>query len=472
LGEPTVLIRGGEIVTATDMCHADVLVRGDKIEAISIPNGSTADRVIDATGCYVMPGGIDVHTHLEEPMDWTTRTADDFITGTVGAAFGGTTTIIDFAKRHPDCGLYESHERRMELADGKPVIDYGFHAMVTSAGLTDGGLDDLRRLAHEGVTSWKFFMAYRDRMMVDDETILAAMHLAAELGTLIMVHAENGAIVADAMQRLIDAGRTEEHMHLAAHPHLAEGEAAHRAIALAELADCPLFIVHVSSRLAAREVGAARARGRPVWGETCPQYLVKSYEDYRGLGFEAAKFVCSPPIRERANQEYLWEALATGVLSTIGTDHASFRMKDDLDLPPQKPKGRGYFPRIPNGVPGIEDRLMVLYEAGVRGGHFGLPRFVDLVSTRPAKLFGLYPRKGAIAPGSDADIVIWDPNAYHTISADTHHMQVDYNLYEGMVVSGKPRQVISRGEVIVDGNTFLGKPGRGQHLVRCGVNGN
>lgn len=463
------LLTNGQVVTASDVYQADVFVRGEKIAAIGTNQGWTADRVIDATGRFLIPGGIDVHTHLQDPMNWVTMTADDFTTGTVAAAFGGTTTIIDFAKRDREGGIYDSYQRRLEEAEPKCIIDYSFHVMTTHTGLSDGGLEDMKRLANEGVTSYKFFMAYPGVMMVDDSTILAAMRLAAELDLIIMVHAENGAMVADMTQRLIDAGQTEEHMQLAAHPDLGEGEAAARAIALAELAGCPLYIVHVSSRLAVDAVRLGRARGRPVWGETCPQYLFTAYEDYKNLGFEAAKYVCSPPIRERANQEYLWQALSTGALSTIGTDHASFCIGDPKDLPPQKSRGKGFFPKIPNGVPGIEDRLMLLFEGGVKQGRFDMSRFVDLVSTRPAKLFGLYPRKGTIAIGSDADIVVWDPNAPHTISASTHHMRVDYNLYEGLVVSGKPTHVLSRGELIVERDKLLAKPGRGRYLKRHGV---
>ncbi len=466
----TLLVKGGRVVTASDVFEADVLVQGEKIVAVGKDQGWSADQTIDARGRLVLPGGVDVHTHLEEPMNFVTMTADNFASGTTAAAVGGTTTIIDFAKRFPDSGLYESFLGRLKVAEGNCLIDYSFHAMTTHTGLSDGGLDDMRRLAAEGVTSFKFFMAYPDVMMVDDATILSAMRVAAELGLMIMVHAENGAMVAEATERLVQQGRTEEHAHTLAHPHLAEEEAAYRAIALAELAGCPLFVVHVSSRYAAEVIGNARAEGRLVWGETCPQYLVAAYEDYQDKGYEAAKYICAPPIRERANQDDLWRALSTDVLSTVGTDHASFCIGDPPDLPPQKSSGRGYFPKLPLGVPGIEDRLKVVYEFGVKRDRLSLSRFVDVMSTRPAKLFGLYPQKGTLAVGSDADIVVWDPDAQQTISAKTHRMRVDYNIYEGMVVSGSPSHVVSRGELIVDGERLLGSLGRGRYLKRGEVN--
>lgn len=463
--ESRTLIEGGQIATPSGVTRADLLISGERIAAIGSGDW-TADRTIDASECYVLPGGIDVHTHFADPADFGPSKADDFVSGTTGAAFGGTTTIIDFAKRRGNESFYDAYQRRVEQAQNQCLVDYSFHAMATASGLADGGLDDLRRLAQEGVTSWKFFMAYPERMMVDDTTILTAMQAAAELGVMIMVHAENGAMVADETDRLVQSGRTEEHAHYFAHPHQAEAEAANRAIALSEFARCPLFVVHVSSQHAAKRIGVARARGSLVWGETCPQYLFVAYEDYERIGYEAVKYICSPPIRERSNQEGLWRALSSDVLSTVGTDHATFCVKDGDDRSPGKSRGRGYFPDIPNGVPGIEERLMLMYEGGVAAGRFGLERLVEVVSTTPAKLFGLYPQKGTIAVGSDADLVIWDPNAEHVISATTHHVRVDYTLYEGKAVSGRPRYVLSRGELIVDRDDLLARPGRGRYLSR------
>lgn len=461
----SILIRGGTVVTATDIVPADVLIEGERIVAVGRGHDWHADEVIDATRQFILPGGVDAHTHLEYPIDgFTTRTSDDFHTGTVAAAFGGTTTIVDFVKKEPEHSLYDSFHRRVEVASEECVVDFAFHAISPPREQQSTALDDLVRLAGEGVTSWKFFMAYPGTQMVDDATLIDGMRLAAEHGVLPMVHAENGHIVADATKRLIEAGHTAERHHHDAHSHVAEGEAVHRAVAIAETVGSSLFVVHVSSRLAAEEIGLARARGLSVWGETCPQYLLTSYEDYQDR--DDGAYICSPPIREKSNQDHLWRALSTGTLSTLGTDHASFCLGQPDDLPPQKGRAKGFFPKVPNGVPGIEDRLIVMYEAGVQGGHFDLCRFVDLVSTRPAKLFGLYPRKGSIAPGADADVVVWNPDAHHVIKAATSHMRTDYNLYEGMHVSGRPSTVLSRGRVIVDGDNLSATAGRGRYLRR------
>lgn len=464
------LIAGGEVVSASERTHADVLISDGRIVGLGAPGTWSADevdRVIDASGRMVLPGGVDTHTHLESPSDgFTTRTADDFHTGTVAAAFGGTTTIVDFVKQEPDGTLYDSFQHRVDAARTRSVVDFAFHPVVPPDA-ADSDFADLRRLAREhGARSWKFFMAYPGTMMVDDATLIGGMRACVEEGVLPMVHAENGHLVADAVARLVAAGRTAEHLHHAAHSHTSEGEAVHRAVAIAESVGSSLFVVHVSSRLAAEQVAKARARGLSVWGETCPQYLVTAYEDYADKGFDAAGYICSPPIREQDNQRRLWRALATGVLSTIGTDHASFTMCQPDDLPPQKIRGRGNFPRVPNGVPGVEERLMVMYEHGVVAGRFDMCRFVDLISTRPAKLFGLYPRKGVVAVGADADLTVWDPQADHVISRRTHHTRADYNLYEGMRVSGGPTHVLSRGEVIVDGNELTAQQGRGDYLTR------
>ncbi|WP_020577785.1 dihydropyrimidinase [Actinopolymorpha alba] len=460
------LIRGGEVVTPTDRFRADVLIEGERITALGDGAQWDADTIVDAAGCLVMPGGVDTHTHLEHmSANGLTRTADDFHSGTVSAAFGGTTTIVDFVRARPDQGMYDAFQRRLESAEAQCVVDFGFHPIVPpTAG--DATFDELARLAREGATSWKFFMSYPGTM-VDDRVLIQGFRRCAEEGVLPMVHAENGTLVADATQRLLSDNQTAEHQHHAAHSHVAEREAVHRAVTIAESVGSPLFVVHVSSRLAAEEIARHQARDFAVFGETCPQYLLTSYEDYAGLGFEAAAYVCSPPIRERANQEDLWHALQTGVISTLGTDHAAFTLSQPDDLPPQKPQGRGYFPKIPNGVPGVEDRLMVIWEAGVVGGRFDVHRFVDLVATRPAKLFGLYPRKGTLTPGSDADVLVWDPAADHTITAAGHHTRADYNLYEGMRVSGRPRHVLSRGDIVVSDGELHAPAGRGRYLARA-----
>ncbi len=459
-------IRGGDVVSVSGVYPADVLVDGERIVGVVDPGIGSADCEIDARGCYVLPGGIDTHTHLENPaLAFTTVSSDDFHTGTIAAAAGGTTTIVDFVKSRPEESIYDAFQARRAVADEKVVVDFGLHPMVPSNALEVDSISELRRLAAEGATSWKFFMAYRG-MMVDDATLIAGFRAAAEEGVLPMVHAENGHLVQDATDRLVDAGMVEEHHHLAAHTHTSEQEAVHRAIAIAESVGSALFVVHVSSRYAAAEIRQARARAVPVHGATCPQYLLAAYEDYEGLGHEAAKYICSPPIRERANQESLWDALVSDALSTIGTDHAAFCMGQPDDLPPQKGRGVGYFPDVPNGVPGIEDRLSLIWQAGVRQGRFDVSRFVDLVSTRPAKLFGLYPQKGTVAPGSDADLVVWDPDARRTVRAADQHMRTDYNLYEGTEIVGGPTHVISRGELVVEHGEISAERGRGRYLTR------
>ncbi|MEQ8841835.1 MAG: dihydropyrimidinase [Acidimicrobiales bacterium] len=462
----SIVIRGGQVVWTSGEFAADVVIDGEKIMSLVDPGTGTGDREIDAHGCYVLPGGIDTHTHLENPaLHFTTQSSDDFHTGTLAAAAGGTTTIVDFVKSRPEDTIYEAFQARRAVAEEKVVVDFGLHPMVPSNALEVGAIDDLRRLAEEGATSWKFFMAYQG-MMVDDATLIAGFRAASEEGVMPMVHAENGHLVQDATDRLVAAGMVEEHHHLAAHTHTSEQEAVHRAIAIAESVGSALFVVHVSSRFAAAEIQAARARALPVHGETCPQYLLAAYEDYEGLGHEAAKYLCSPPIRERANQESLWEALVSDTLSTIGTDHAAFCMGQPDDLPPQKGRGLGYFPDVPNGVPGIEDRLSLIWQAGVRQGRFDVCRFVDLVATRPAKLFGLHPQKGAVVPGADADVIVWDPEQRRTVRAADHHMRTDYNLYEGTELVGGPTHVISRGELIVEHGEIAADRGRGRYLAR------
>uniref|UniRef100_UPI000CD53747 dihydropyrimidinase n=1 Tax=Streptomyces sp. SM12 TaxID=1071602 RepID=UPI000CD53747 len=443
------LIRGGTVVNADAMIRADVLVVDGVVAAVGDGGGWSADRELDASGMLVLPGGIDAHTHLEYPVDgFSTHTADDFHTGTVAAAHGGTTTVLDFVKKEPGHGLRESYLRRRDTAAVKAVIDFGLHAIVPPRDQQDDVLEDLRKLAGEGAASWKFFMAYPGQM-VDDGQLLEGFALARELGVLPMVHAENGHMIQRETSRLVGDGRTGEANHALAHGHDSEAEAVHRAVVLAESVDSPLYVVHVSSGQAAAEIGRARARGARVWGETCPQYLAVAYEDYRDLGEGAAAYLCSPPIRERANQRELWRALTTGEMAVVATDHAGFCLHQPDDLPPQKLRSPGYFPKVPNGVPGIEDRLMVLWETGVAAGRIDPCRFVDLTATRAAKLFGLFPHKGTVSPGADADLVVWDPAADHVISAAGHHLRTDYNIYEGMRVTGRPVHVLSRGDHLV-----------------------
>jgi dihydropyrimidinase len=452
------LIQHGTVVTARSEERVDVLVDGERIREVrpGIPPGA-AGRVIDAAGMYVMPGGIDVHTHLDMPLG-AISSSDDFETGTRAAAFGGTTSIVDYATQARGTRLRDAFDAWRRKAEGRATIDYGFHLIVTS--LDDGGPAEMDALVLEGVTSFKLFMAYPHSLMADDGTIFRALSQSARNGALVCVHAENGGVIEVLTARALAEGRTAPVWHGRTRPPEAEAEAVHRAIAIAGMAHAPVYIVHVSSRDALCEIRAARARGAPVAGETCPQYLLLSIEDLERPGFEGAKYVLTPPLRQRDHQPSLWEGLGDGSLEVVATDHCPFRFAD------QKTLGAGDFTKIPNGGPGIENRLELLYHYGVNSGRISRSRFVELVSTAPARIFGMYPRKGELAPGSDADLVIWDPDARHTLSARTHHMRVDYSLYEGFEVTGAARTVLSRGEVIVDGGRFLGRPGRGRYLKR------
>lgn len=460
------LITGGTVVNADAAIDADVLIEDGVIAALGTAGQFTADRTVDAHGKLVLPGGIDVHTHLEYPVDaFTTHTADDFYDGTMAAAHGGTTTVVDFVKKEPDRTLRDTYLRRRETAEGKAIVDVGLHAIVPPLEQQASVHEDLKSLVAEGATSWKFFMAYPSQM-VDDSELLRGFELAMEHDVLPMVHAENGHMVAREMDRLVKSGETSERSHKTAHEHGSEAEAVHRAIVLAQSVGTPLYIVHVSSADAARELELQRVRGVPVRGETCPQYLAISYEDYADLGPQAAAYLCSPPIRERSNQAGLWRRLQTGVLSVVATDHAGFCLSQPDDLPPQKLRSPGYFPKVPNGVPGVEDRLMVLWETGVVPGWITPSQFVDLTATQPAKLFGMFPQKGSITVGADADVVIWDCASDHVISAEGTHTRTDYNIYEGMRVSGTPTSVFSRGEHVVDNGVLDAHAGRGRFLSR------
>lgn len=463
------LLAGGTVVTSASVRRADVLVRDGRIAAIGIDLAAMLPGVPvkNVTGKLLLPGGVDAHTHLEYGIDgFTTRTADDFATGTGAAALGGTTTVIDFVKKEPERSLRDSFRVRRDAISERAVVDVGLHAIVPPPEQQPDALDDAVSLVADGVTSWKFFMAYPGTQMVDDGLLLEGMRRAADLGVLPMVHAENGHIIARRTRELVASGHTAEHFHHSAHTHQAEAEAVHRAMVLADDVDSPLFVVHVSSAQAAAEVAAARRLGRPVWAETCPQYLLTSYEDYAELGEGAAAYLCSPPIRERANQDDLWTALRGDALSTVGTDHAGFCLGQPDDLPPQKLRSRGFFPKVPNGVPGVYERLMLLYHHGVRAGRLDLERFVDVVATRPAKLFGLYPRKGALEVGADADIVVWDPDAERLLSAADTGLRSNYSLYEGTTVAGCPLDVYSRGRLVASGGRLLARPGDGRYLPR------
>ena len=453
------LIKGGRIVTAVDDYMGDVLIEGETIRAIFAAGTMPAldARIVDATGKLVIPGGIDAHTHLDMPFGGTTS-ADDFETGTIAAAHGGTTSIVDFAIQSKGQALRDARDAWMKKAEGKAAIDYGFHMIITD--LPDAVEKEMDVLVQEGVTSFKLFMAYRGVLMLDDGSIFRALLRTGQNGGTICMHAENGDVIDVLVRRAIADGHTAPKWHALTRPPRAEAEATYRAICLAEMADVPLYVVHLSAAEALERIAEARDRGLPMHAETCPQYLFLSYDNYEEPGFDGAKYVMSPPLRAKGNEEALWRGLRMNDLQAVSTDHCPFCMKEQKEL------GRGDFSKIPNGAPGIETRLSLLYDGGVVKNRISVNRFVELTSTSPAKIFGLFPKKGTIAPGSDADIVVFDPNRKLTLSAKTLHHRVDYTPYEGRVVQGATDTVISRGEVIVENGSFKGKAGRGSFLRR------
>ena len=448
------LIRGGTIVTATDTYQADVLCEGERISTIGLGIDGSKHEVVDATGAYVFPGGIDPHTHLDMPFGGTI-TADDFESGTRAAAMGGTTTIVDFALHARGDSLKKALDTWHEKASGKACIDYAFHLTIAD-GREETMAEIPKMIGEHGVNSFKVFMAYKHVLQVDDETIFKTLQTCARYGGLVQVHAENGDVIDVITKQALAQGKTAPKWHALTRPVECEGEATHRAIRLAEIAGAPLYVVHVSSAMAADAISDGRKRGLHIYGETCPQYLVCEFADYERPDFEGAKYVLSPPIRDKWNQDVLLRKLMNMELHAFGSDHCSFNLCGQKDL------GKNDFSKIPNGAPTIEDRLSILYEVGVNRKILGLNNFVALGSTNPAKLFGLFPRKGTIAVGSDADIVVWDPNEARTISPETHHMNVDNNVFEGMTIKGRPRFVFSRGRKVADGNTFTGTKGAGK----------
>ncbi|GGF94863.1 dihydropyrimidinase [Paenibacillus abyssi] len=452
------IIKNGTIVTATDTYFGDILIDDGIIVMIGVDLEAEGAEIVDAAGCYIFPGGIDPHTHLDMPFGGTV-TKDDFESGTIAAAFGGTTTVIDFCLTSKGAPLAKAVETWHAKSRGKSVIDYSFHLMI--AEVSDDVLFELPQIIEEeGITSLKVFMAYKNVFQADDGTLFKTLLLAKEQGALVMVHAENGDVIDFLIAKALEEGKIEPIYHALTRPPVLEGEATGRAADLTELADSQLYVVHVTCAEAVWKITEARKKGLRVYGETCPQYLMLDQSYLEKPNFEGAKYVWSPPLREKWNQDVLWDALRNGQLQTIGSDQCSFDFKGQKDL------GLGDFSKIPNGGPMIEDRFSVLYSEGVRKGRISLHKFVDIVSTASAKLFGLFPQKGTIAIGSDADIVIFDPTAERTISAETHHMNVDYNAFEGLEITGEPVSVLVRGEFVIRNKQFVGKPGTGQYLHR------
>ena len=457
----SLLIANGRVITASDDYVADVYCENGTIAAIGVnlpAHRFTADRTIDASGQYVIPGGIDVHTHLNMPFGGTTS-ADDFESGTIAAAFGGTTSLVDFAIQYRGHTMRHALDDWRKRADGKAVIDYGFHMIITE--LEDAGLSEMDRMVRdEGITSFKLFMAYPGVFMVDDQTIFRALRRTGDNGGLVCMHAENGGVIDELVKEALRKGQTAPKYHALTRPSRAEGEATGRAIALAEMARVPIYIVHLSAADALEKVRDARDMGLPAYAETCPQYLFLSYDNYEEPGFDGAKYVMSPPLREKWHQDVLWKGLSKNDLQVISTDHCPFCMAEQKEL------GKDDFSKIPNGAPGIETRLTLVHDGGVRPGRITMNRFVELCSTTPAKMFGLFPRKGTIAVGSDADIVVFDPDKRATLGVKTLHMKVDYNPYEGRTVHGAPSTVVANGSVIIEGDKFVGKKGSGRFLRR------
>jgi len=456
----SVLIKNGRVITAVDDYLADIFIENETVTLVGKDLEMEADEVIDASGKYLFPGGLDPHTHLDMPFGGTTS-ADDFETGTRAAAHGGTTTLIDFAIQSKGHSTLEALDTWHAKADGKTAIDYGFHMIMTD--LEDNRVHEMKMLADAGVTSYKLFMAYPGVLYVDDGTIYRAMKKAGEDGTVVCMHAENGIVIDEIVKQAVADGKTEPKYHAITRPTRMEAEGVHRAISIAEVAHVPIYIVHLSSSDALEQVMLARNRGVHAFAETCPQYLFLDDSYYDQEGFEGAKYVMTPALREKWNQDELWKGLKFGDLQSIATDHCPFCFKD------QKVLGIDDFSKIPNGGPGVENRMSLVYNGGVNSGRISLNKFVELTSTAAAKTFGLFPKKGTIAVGSDADIVIFDPNRKETISVNntcTHHMNVDYNAYEGFEVKGFTETVLSRGKVVIDNCEYVGKKGDGQFLKR------
>jgi dihydropyrimidinase len=461
----TTLIKNGRIVTAVDDYTADIVVADGRIETIGKNISAGADvKVHDANGLLVLPGGVDVHTHL----DWEfgpTRTADTFETGTKSAAFGGTTTLIDFCNQtagtSPLVGIEDWHKRRASAC-----VDVGAHMIMLD--VNEKSLADMKTLIrHEGVTSFKLFMAYPGVLMVDDGALFKAMRVAGANGAMTCIHAENGPVIQVLVEEAVAQGLRAPKYHATTRPSILEGEATHRAICLAELAGTPLYIVHLSAGEALSAVTEARDRGIPVHAETCPHYLFLTAQEYEKPGFEGAKYVMTPPLRDHHHQQHLWRGLKTDDLQVVSTDHCPFCFNEQPHgMKFSKQQGADSFSKIPNGAPGVETRLPLIFDGAVKKHGMSINRFVEITSTAPAKLFGLFPRKGTIAVGSDGDIVLFNPEEQWTIRAAEQHSRVDYSLFEGRPVTGRVKKVFLRGQCIVDGSGWLGRAGMGEYLSR------
>ncbi len=449
------VVKNGTIVTATDMYKADIGCRNGKI--VSIGKDLKGEKIVDAQRMYVFPGAVDMHTHLDMPFGGSVS-SDDFYTGTVAAACGGTTSIVDFAIQTQGGTLKQALDTWMKKAEGKAVIDYGFHVAITD--MPPEVMKEIPQMVERGVTSFKLFLAYKGALMVDDATFYQALKMAKEVGALICVHAENGDVVDILIKDLLSKGKTDPSYHAVSRPDRVEGEATFRAIALAEMAEAPVYIVHLTCAEALEKVRLARDKGLPVYAETCPQYLLLDVEKYKEPDFGGAKYVMSPPLREAWNQKILWDGLKNGDLQVVSTDHCPFNFKGQKDM------GKGDFSKIPNGAPGIETRIPLLYTEGVVKGRFSVNKMVELTAATPARLFGLFPEKGTIAVGADADIVLFDPAKEVTLTQDTLHQNVDYTPYEGMKVKGYPVKTIVAGTVVVDNGQFVGKKGTGKYIKR------
>jgi dihydropyrimidinase len=463
------LIKNGTIVTAAESYPADLLLADGQIALMGQNLPAEGADVVDARGKYVLPGAIDVHTHLELPFGGTIA-SDDFYTGHKAAAFGGTTTHIDFVIQDKGETLHHAVERWHKKSDPKAVIDYGYHMAITD--LTPAVMDEIPSMADEGITTLKLFMAYKGLFQVDDSTLFKTLMKAAEAGMLVMVHAENGDAIDVLVKDALATGHRTPEWHALTRPAWAEAEATMRATALAGIAGAPLYVVHVTNAMAVDQIAYGRARGLSVMGETCTQYLFFTIDNLRQP--DGSKWVCSPPMRTPADNAALWTALRNDSLQAVSTDHCPFFYDGTQPIEyegkpfviPGKELGKASFEKIPNGVPGIEDRMPILWTYGVGQGHFSLNRLVEIGCTNPAKIFGLYPRKGTIAVGADADVVIWDPAAVKTMGAKTSHQRTDYNLYEGWQIRGVPEKVYLRGNLLVDGETWNGEPGGGTWLKR------